>query len=151
MAVLVQNRLQSRVIDIHRIETVTSGILEYVDLPDCEMSILLVDDSEIQDINRRYLGKDYATNVISFPMAEGECGDLNTHMLGDVVVSVETARRDAERAHIPVEDIIDYFLIHGLCHLLGYDHEQPGSDVAAMVKKEDEIFFALKGYVLERL
>jgi len=150
MAVLVQSRLQPKEIDAGRIENVASRILEYLDLFDCEISILLVNDAEIRDINRRYLGRDYATNVISFPMAEGDYSDVNAHVLGDVVVSVETARRDAERVHIPFEDIIDFFLIHGVCHLIGYDHEQPDGDAAAMIKKEDELFFALKGYVLER-
>lgn len=91
-----------------------------------EISIVLADDAQIRILNRMYRGKDRPTDVLSFSQLEGEelisgCEDMTT--LGDVVISVETAERQAaERAH-SLEDELDVLVVHGVLHLLGYDDE----------------------------
>jgi len=112
--------------------------------------VILVDDKEIKSINRQYLGKDRPTNVISFPMREDGFGNVAPHLLGDIVVSVDTAERQSEESDIPLEDMILFLMIHGTLHLLGYDHETSEEGRKQMVDKEDELFFTLTGYYLER-
>lgn len=93
------------------------------------------------EINRCYLGRDKATNVISFSMREGEYGHINPQILGDVVISVETARRDAIRAKLMLEEEIDFLLIHGILHLLGYNHENTSrKEAKIMYDKERDVF-----------
>lgn len=102
--------------------------------PDGELSILLTDDAGIESINREYFNRPRPTNVISFSMVEGEFSDVNPEasMLGDIVVSVETAVREAREAGIPEWERIAELLVHGLLHIVGYDHEAPDADSAAM-------------------
>ena len=109
--------------------------------PDSEISILIVDDTRIQELNRDYLQRDNATNVISFSMLEGEGADLNPQLLGDVVISADTAARDASEADTPFENELYFLLLHGILHLLGYDHERgTAEDAERMEAKEIELF-----------
>ena len=77
-------------------------ILSDLGCPDAELSVLIVDDAEIQQINRDYLQRDKPTNVISFAMQEGEGSGLNPSLLGDVVISADTAARDAVEVGKPI-------------------------------------------------
>lgn len=112
--------------------------------------MLIVDDSEIRAINHDYLGRDKSTNVISFAMQEGEGAGVQPGLLGDVVISADTAERDAAEAAIPVERELYFLLLHGILHLLGYDHER-GTETEAMrmEAREREIFTLLaeEGYM----
>ncbi len=103
--------------------------------PDAELSILLVDDGQIAELNRTYLNRQGPTNVISFPMQEGEFSHITAQLLGDVVISADTALREAEAAGLSFDRRITELLVHGILHLLGYDHEAPGADAAAMEEK----------------
>jgi probable rRNA maturation factor len=115
---------------------------------DKEISLLFVDNNDIREINNRYLNRDYSTNVISFSLTEGEFGNINPNILGDVVISVETAQKDAEEAGIKLNDELDFLMIHGILHLLDYDHENTNEDeIQKMEKKEQELFIMLKGYL----
>lgn len=100
-----------------------ASVLGALGCEEAELSIWLCDDGAIRELHRQYFGIDSATNVISFALREGEFGDLDPDTLGDVVVSVETARRDAAEAETSLEDEVTFLLIHGILHLLGYDHE----------------------------
>jgi probable rRNA maturation factor len=86
-----------------------------------ELSLSLVGDGEIRDLNRSWRGKDAATDVLSFPLAEPSSG----LMLGDVVISFDTAERVARDDGREVADELDRYLAHGILHLLGHDHERP--------------------------
>jgi len=97
-------------------------ILGELNHPDKEIGILFVDDREIRELNEKYLERDHPTNVISFPMAQGEFSEINPQVLGDVVISVETAIREAHESGLSLEEEIAYLLIHGILHLLGYGH-----------------------------
>lgn len=111
--------------------------------PEAELSVLIVDDGEIRDFNRDYLGRDKPTNVISFPMQEGEGAGLNPLLLGDVVISADTAARDAAEAGIPFEEELYFLLLHGILHLLGYDHERGTEEEAARMEAREREIFAL--------
>jgi probable rRNA maturation factor len=116
-----------------------------LDCPDSELSILLVDDQQIEKINIEYLNREGPTNVIAFPMREGEFGELTPDLLGDVVISVETAGREADTAGISMEKRFDQLLIHGILHLLGYNHELTREEAKRMEEKSDSLLAILDG------
>ena len=91
--------------------------------PEAELSILLCGDERIHELNRDYRGKDRPTDVLAFAMSEGEGGELAGEVLGDVVISLETARRQALVRHVSIVDEVTMLLAHGLLHLLGFDHQ----------------------------
>ena len=108
-------------------------ILKQLGLERKELSILLVDDEEIKRLNSQYLGRKRPTNVIAFPM-DGP----NEHLLGDIVISTETAQREAEKLNLPFEEHLARLLIHGILHLLGYE-DQTKSQYRKMRQKEEEL------------
>jgi len=100
-------------------------------------------------LNRTWLGKDRPTNVIAFAMQEGEGAGVQADLLGDVVISVETAARDAAEAGVAVENELYFLLLHGILHLLGYDHERGSVDDAQrMEARERELFEILRAEFL---
>jgi probable rRNA maturation factor len=129
-----------------------AGILSALGCRECELSILLVDDDEMSQLNRQYLSRDHPTNVLAFSMKEGENTHLHPAVLGDVVVSTETARREALERGVTIEEEMALLLVHGVLHLLGYDHEGAPEAAAYMEAKEQEILarLGLKGTGLER-
>ena len=113
--------------------------------PKAELSILILDNEGIQQINREYLDRDRPTNVISFAMQEGTGGGLQPLLLGDVVISAERAATDALDADIPFEHELVFLLLHGILHLLGYDHERGTEEQALQMEaREREVFSLLK-------
>lgn len=101
-------------------------MLQALDLPEAQLSIVLTDDPGIQELNRDYRHKDKPTDVLAFAMREGEASpdcDPDGELLGDVVISLETATRQAmERRRTPLAEVT-FLLAHGLLHLVGYDHQ----------------------------
>ncbi len=149
MPVLIENRQSVRRLNTRRISRNLMDIMDWLDCSDRELSVVLVDNPEIQRINREYLGRDRPTNVISFAMQEGDFTDINPGLLGDIVVSVEQALADAERERLSLIDELDFLLIHGLLHLLGFEHEQvPDVQAEEMRSEERRLFERLKGYSL---
>lgn len=108
-------------------------------LPDAELSILLVDDVQIQELNRRYLHRDKPTNVLAFSMREGEYSSLHPHVLGDLAISVETARRQSNRFGLDHMGMVTFLMIHGILHLLGYEHEGTKKGAQEMANKQKEL------------
>jgi len=107
--------------------------------PDAELSLLLVDDAEMTEYNREFRGKDRPTNVLAFAMRDGEFPELTPHLLGDVVISAETARREAEAAGTRLEARLDELLVHGALHLFGMDHERSEDEAEAMFRRAREL------------
>jgi probable rRNA maturation factor len=93
-----------------------------------EISIVLTDDNQIQHLNKIYRHLDRPTDVLAFAMCEGEAARFHAHILGDVVVSVDTARTQASRAKRRVLSEVTMLLAHGILHLLGWDHETSVKD-----------------------
>jgi probable rRNA maturation factor len=109
-----------------------------------EVGVLVTDDVGIRNLNRDYRGIDAPTDVLAFAMREGVDGGLNPDMLGDVVISVETARRQAnERGH-GIEDELGLLAVHAALHLLGYDHQED-EEGDAMEARQVDILRTLQG------
>jgi probable rRNA maturation factor len=98
-------------------------VLRELERSDAELSIALVDDATISDLNRRYRSKAGPTDVLSFSQLEGEHVELAGNLLGDVVISLETAARQARVAHRGLDSEVARLLVHGILHLIGHDHE----------------------------
>lgn len=114
---------QSRIaIDRRRIRKTAKKILSVLDCNDAEVSILVVDDEEMTEINTEHRQVNDTTDVLSFPMREGEFGDIQPDFLGDVVISAPTAQRVAELHDADLGAIMDLLLVHGMLHLVGLDH-----------------------------
>jgi len=110
-----------------------------LDSPDGELSILIVDDPQIALLNKDYLHREGPTNVIAFPMREGNFSDINPQLLGDVVISIETAKKEGEKADISMEQRFTELLVHGILHLFGYDHEKTEQEAVDMQLKTDAL------------
>lgn len=107
-----------------------------MDCHENELSILFTDDTHIEKMNRQYLGREGPTNVLAFPMSDGSISDVDTGMLGDVVISVDTAIRESERYKEPLNITVYRLLIHGTLHLMNFDHERSPGDEKEMMKQE---------------
>lgn len=112
-----------------------------------EVDVSLVDDGMIREMNREFRNIDKSTDVLSFPL--GENGEYDTNpatgafMLGDIVISVETALAQAERYGHSVEREIAFLAVHSMLHLLGYDHVNGGLEQRIMRDKEEAVLDAL--------
>ena len=129
---------------LKKMEKNAQAVLNALDSPDGELSILIVDDPQIAILNKEYLNRQGPTNVIAFPMRDGGFGDLNPHLLGDVVISVETARREGGDAGISTHARLSQLLVHGILHLFGYDHEKDDDEARRMEEKSDELLEMLR-------
>lgn len=127
-----------------KIEAMIQVILNALDFPDAELSILIVDDPEIATLNGQYLHREGPTNVIAFPMLEGDFADISPQLLGDVVVSMDTAQKEADIAGIHVDERLLELLVHGILHLVGYDHELSETEAFRMDAKSHELLALVK-------
>lgn len=110
--------------------------------PEAELSVLLVSDREMHRLNRAWRDRDRPTDVLSFAQAEGE-GGAPGGLLGDVVISVDTAARQAAERGIGRGREAERLLIHGILHLLGYDHERSEGEARRMRRREQALARAL--------
>ena len=118
-------------------------------LPEAELSLLLVDDRQIRKLNHRFLGRDKPTNVLALSMREGEYSSLHPHLLGDLVISIETAKRQSKQSGLNEMEMLTILLIHGILHLLGYEHEGSKKDAREMTLKQKELFQVIKAGMSE--
>ncbi|HEC49566.1 MAG TPA: rRNA maturation RNase YbeY, partial [Candidatus Desulfofervidus auxilii] len=100
-------------------------LLTTLGLVNTELSIVLVNDEEMKRLNQQYRHKNVPTNVLSFGMHEGNLQGINPDLLGDIVISLETAQREAVECGFSLEEMIDFYLIHGLLNLLGCYSDNP--------------------------
>jgi probable rRNA maturation factor len=122
---------------------VAQRILSASGCPDAELSVLIVDDVRIRELNRDYLQRDNATNVISFAIQEAGQAGIQPSLLGDVVISADTAARDAGEAGCSVDSELCFLLLHGTLHLLGYDHERGTAEEAERMEARERELFTL--------
>ena len=110
---------------------------------DAEVSVSFVDNKEIRQLNKIYRNKDKSTDVLSFPLGENDVYDVNNetgaYLLGDVVISIETAIKQAQMYNHTLEREVGFLTVHSMLHLLGYDHETTPIDAAIMREKEEQV------------
>ena len=106
------------------------------------LGLVLTDDDEQRGLNRAYRGRDAATNVLSFTIADPAVPAGAPVLLGDVVLAFATIEREAVEQRKPLADHLRHLVVHGVLHLLGFDHQSPG-DAAAMEAREIEILATL--------
>jgi probable rRNA maturation factor len=138
MAVLVSGTVSAKGIERRALARKARIVLEALGLDASELSVSLVGDAEIRRLNRRYRGKDRPTDVLSFSLREGEFGDVATS-IGDVVISLETAKRQALENGFTLHEEVDRLLVHGILHLAGYDHEVSPREERRMKRKASEM------------
>ncbi|TWI71670.1 putative rRNA maturation factor [Desulfobotulus alkaliphilus] len=114
-------------------------ILSALGYPEAELSLLFVDDEAMREINLEYRNVDKSTNVLAFAMHEGEFSEINPDLLGDVVISTETALKEAREWEMNPDIRITQLMVHGILHLVGFDHEKGPDAEAEMEKKSTEL------------
>ena len=112
------NRQRKVKIDTKAWEVFAARVLAAIGSPECSATIAFVSDKTIRQLNRQFRGIDKATDVLSFPAADGD--DKN---LGDVAISVDTATTQAKQNGLTLDEEVAQLILHGLLHLSGYDHE----------------------------
>ncbi len=121
------------------LQALAEQALAAIDLAEAELSIVLCSDAFIRPLNRDWRGKDAPTDVLSFAQQEGEAILEDDPVLGDLVISVETAARQAAELGHSLDEELGVLLVHGLLHLLGYDHEQDPEEAAEMRAAEAKV------------
>lgn len=106
---------------------------------DAELSLVITNDPDIAEMNQAYLNRVGPTNVLAFPMGEGEMTGLNPGLLGDVVVSVDTAWREAADNGLEPGEHFVRLIVHGLLHLLGHDHVHDEDEARIMEELTEEL------------
>jgi len=144
MAVLIAQDLvpRSPTLAVAAVRREAEILLRLRGVADRELSLLLTSDDRIAELNRTWRNKPGPTNVLAFPMAD-EAGQGGPAMLGDVIISLDTAAREAAAEHITLHQRVTVLLIHGLVHLLGYDHERSEPEQVLMEDEEQRLLSAL--------
>ena len=110
-----------------------------MDCPDGELSILILDNPQITELNQKYLNRKGPANVIAFPMREGDYPEIAPQLLGDVVISAEKAADEGKSSGISMEERFLQLMVHGILHLFGYDHEKSDKEALIMERKSEEL------------
>ncbi len=119
--------------------TFATSLLRAAGYPQAELSLAIVSDAEIAALNARHRNRSGPTDVLSFSLVEGEHADFRGVMLGDVVVALGVAERQAAEQGVSVTDELRRLVIHGLLHLVGFDHELP-EEARAMRAEEERLW-----------
>lgn len=144
MPVLIRSEANnSTPVNLNQLESMGRRLLALYGLERSELSILLIDDERMAELNRDYRKKLGPTNVLSFPMPGGH-ETSGPALLGDIVVSVDTALREAGQKKVSCHQRIRRLLVHGFVHLLGYDHERSDYEAETMLNEENKIMDNLK-------
>jgi len=129
-------------VDEARLATLARHTLTACDVDEeAELSILVVDAEHMRKLNARFASNDYATDVLAFPMLEG---DEDSTMVGDVVLCPDVAKENAAKLGHPLDRELDVLIVHGTLHLLGYDH-QGTADKERMDKRVTEVLDGFDG------
>lgn len=145
----VTNTSSHTTFDVEVVYAAVRATLKAHEAEACEVSALLTDDTDIRQLNRDYRGIDAPTDVLAFAMREGEDSDINPILLGDLVISLETAARQAitkdglSGTWGNLETEVALLAVHGVLHLLGYDH-QTEEEATTMFEKQRTIFSLLQ-------
>ncbi|MGB8467565.1 MAG: rRNA maturation RNase YbeY [Candidatus Babeliales bacterium] len=148
--ITIKNTQRSHVLNIPQIRRTLSAILTTLDYADFDIGVWFTTDRTIRYYNRTYRSKDKPTDILSFPFyPELKAGkritatDEEEKNLGDLIISVAYVTRAAEKLNVNFDSHLTMLLVHGICHLLGYDHEKD-TDYRVMRRKEEAILRSLK-------
>jgi len=137
MTVEVTRRGAGKKFPARQLKKIASAILDCVGQGDAELSLALIGDSEMQRLNSKYRNKDYPTDVLSFPVEGGL--PHTVRLLGDVIISADKAAAQAKEGRRSLDEEMVTLLIHGVVHLMGYDHERSAKDAKIMTRLEKKI------------
>ena len=144
MAVILSSRLRRRWLSLPGVHSLAENILKAAGASRSDLSLLLVGDGAMRRLNRRYRRMDRTTDVLAFPMrVTRHASPVTSNLLGDVVISLPQAERQAAQASHALDREIAMLVIHGTLHLLGYDHERNAREARRMQRKERAILRAL--------
>ena len=141
MGVDITDKVGSKKVSVRKIQGAARSILKYLDRNQSELSLVLVDNHEIRELNLRYRNKNEPTDVLSFSPGEGL--PEGVHLLGDVIISLEQAEKQAAKRGKTLKDEVESLLIHGILHLLGHDHERSQAEARIMRGMERKVRRAL--------
>ena len=139
MPVFINDEQREHSIDCVLLESQGESILLFLGCENQELSVLLANDRKIRTPNKLYRGEDRTTDVLSFSQNEEE-DNPNSHLMGDVVISTVTAKRQAAKHGLTLEEEIVLLLIHGILHLLWLDHERSNEEACHMKQMTRELF-----------
>jgi probable rRNA maturation factor len=142
MEIQVNDQQNEIATELEKIRTKARKILNALACYDSELSIVLVDDDQMSSLNKKYRNRRGSTNVLAFAMREGEFGDISPQLLGDVIISLPTAQREAEESGISLDNMISRLLIHGILHLVGFEHDR-GEDAAREMEERSSELLAI--------
>lgn len=141
MPVEIVRRGAAKNFPVRKLKQLALKILELLHHEDAELSLALVGNAEIRELNARFRHKDSPTDVLSFPVEEVPPPGLS--LLGDVIISVEKAEEQAKDRQRTLNEELATLLIHGALHLLGYDHERSAREARVMRAMEKKLYRAL--------
>ena len=136
MNIRIKNTQKKQRLATGALEIKLGNLLRSIGLHNAELSVLFVGDRAMRSLNRRYRGKDKTTDVLSFSLREGAFSHIQPEVLGDIVIAVPTAARQASEAGHTLGREIEVLLVHGLLHLLGYNHERSDDEARRMKRRE---------------
>lgn len=144
MTVCIHNRQRAVVIHTAVVKKSVLRIMAYLGCSEQELSVVFSNDRLLQELNRTYRHKDRPTNVLAFPQSPTYANEPASTMLGDVIVSLPTAAREAHDLNQSLEERVIYLLLHGILHLLGYEHEGSTAQRRHMEALEQEVLAHLR-------
>ncbi len=123
---------------------ITEGLLASLNLADRDISILIVNNRKIRKMNRELFGRDRPTNVISFSYMDGLPGEV----IGDIVISAERAQEEARAMAVPFHERLLALVIHGMLHIMGFDHEKDRKEARRMRYREGKMLASVRNHPL---
>jgi len=144
MTICIHNRQRAVAIHTAAVKKQVLQIMAYLGCPEQELSVVFGSDRLLQELNRTYRHKNRPTNVLAFPQSSTYAGEPVSAMLGDVLVSLPTAAREARDLNQALEERVVYLLLHGILHLLGYEHEGSAAQRRRMEAREQEVLAHLQ-------
>lgn len=123
MTCQIESRVRHPDLSVRKLSFFLRRLMKELQIETKEVSLLLTNDEEIQTLNASYRKKNKPTDVLAFAMSESAYGDVSNQMLGDVVISLDTAFVQATERRVSLEAEVQMLLVHGILHLLGWDHD----------------------------
>lgn len=136
----VFNETNAEIKELDVVKDLTKYLVKYMKIENAIFNVIIVDNKKIKEINKEYRNIDKETDVISFALEDNKTINLPVRLLGDIYISVDKAKSQAEEYNHSLKREICFLTVHGFLHLLGHDH---------MKKDEEEIMFKLQEEILD--